>query len=94
MTTTSEPIPGEFECRIVDIDGGQFSALCVGPDGVEVYADFDVTSLPADEPLQVGDVFWAPSMTLFAPPPLTVAQVAEIRAEADRRWAVLKDLID
>lgn len=92
---TVDAIPAdEFEGRILDIEGGKFSALLVSPEGTEFVADFDVACLPSDEVLRVGDVFAAPSMRLLRLGSWTEAELAEIRSRAHVWLLAFRHLID
>lgn len=68
--------------------------LSIGGDGMAFAADFAVSSLPSAEPLQPGDVFYAPEMRLLRLGPWTADEVAEVYARADALLARLATLSD
>lgn len=83
-----------WEGRILSIGGGEFIAELVGEDGMTLTADFAVSSLPSDEPLNPGDVFIAPEMRLLRLGPWTADEVAEVYSRADVLLARLATLSD
>ncbi len=83
-----------FEGHITEINGDEFTAKLVDEDGRELFAEFDVASLPSGRPLEVGDVFDAPEMKLRDLGRRRAEDVARINEGAEAQLAALLPLMD